>query len=142
VGFALLIWAFPACDADSKQARMAKSLSRERLADLHRAMAALWSGLPKEDGEVAHIEIHHSKFPAVFDGLNAAFVRIDFGTSIIRLEGCMDHHLDLVFFGVGEPNSPGDDHSPRIELWSGDYNRKIEVLWRPESVAKSPAAGD
>lgn len=51
----------------------------------------------------------------------------------------MDHHLDMVFYGVGEPEEHGD-HSPRIVLISGEWDIKKEVLWR-SSKERSEEAG-
>ncbi|MEK7950302.1 hypothetical protein [Luteolibacter soli] len=139
-GFAFLMLVFPNCDANSKQGRMARSLSRDQLAGLHRAMTKLWDKIPKEERESAHIRFGSDQIPEEFGGLDAHLVRIRDGNSIIRLQGCMDHYLDLVFYGVGEPTSRGD-HSPRIVLMSGEHEIQTETLWRPDQEAPVPESG-
>ena len=135
-GFALLLWVFPNCDADSRQARMARALSQERLASLHHAMSELWKRSPKDAQNLPQVYFSQDQIPKEFDGLNAKVVRIRHGNAIIRLQGCMDHHLDMVFSGVGEGSAYGGN-PPSIVLCSGEFDMKFETLWQPVS----PAAG-
>jgi hypothetical protein len=132
LGTGLLIFLLPDCSATSKQARMARSLSQERLGELHRAMTALWAAIPEEERDFARVHFSAGQIPKEFEGLNARLVRIRSDDSIIRLQGCMDHHLDLMFHGVGEPISQHEDPTPRITLGSGEFDRRVEVLWREE----------
>jgi hypothetical protein len=138
VGFALLLLMVPDCGADSKQARMAKALSQERLASLHHAMKQLWAAIPEQERGFASMKFSGEKIPREFGGLHARWVGIHHGSSIIRLQGCFDHHLDLVFHGVGEPTGPVVE-PPRIDLRSGEHAMmRTETLWRP---AAGPSAG-
>ena len=132
LGMGLLILLHPDCSATSKQAKMVRSLPQERLGELHRAMTALWSAIPPAERDDADMEFFEGQIPNEFDGLNAKLVRIRWGDSIIRLEGCMDHHLDLMFHGVGEPILQDEDPAPRITLVSGENNPGVEVIWRKE----------
>jgi hypothetical protein len=136
-GFALLVFVFPSCDADSKEARMARSLSQDRLASLHHAMSELWRKSPKDAQNFPQVYFSGDRIPKEFDGLNARLVRIRDGRAIIRLQGCMDHHLDMVFSGVGEGSAYGGN-PPSIVLRSGEFDMKFETLWQPAS----PAAGE
>ncbi|MEM9161432.1 MAG: hypothetical protein AAGB46_20490, partial [Verrucomicrobiota bacterium] len=43
----------------------------------------------------------------------------------MRLQGCFDHHQDLLFHGIEE----SDEESPRIVMRSGEWDIAEEVLW-------------
>ena len=137
-GFVWLLSSFPDCSAGSKQARMARSLSASRLQELHQAMIALRSSLPEDERDFRQ-ELWRDDLPPVFHDLNCALVRYGGDSPLIRLEGCMDHHLDLMFYGIGESSQFGD-HSPRITLVSGEFDVKEEVLWRPEDQGSGSRA--
>lgn len=139
-GFLLLLIVFPNCEVTSRQARMARALSQERLAGMHLAMTKLWATIPEDERNIASVSFSGEQIPKEFGGLNARFVRIRGGHSIIRLQGCFDHHQDLIFYGVGEPTTYGD-HSPRIDLHSGEHDVTVETLWRPASAGQSPETG-
>ena len=131
-GFLFLMFVFPNCDADSKKGRMVKSLPPERLAELYAAMAKLRNALPPEERR-RRWDLRGEKIPKEFAGLNCRIVRPGSDYPLIRLQGCMDHYLDMVFFGLGEP-AGARDNSPRIELWSGEHPVIEELLWKPETV--------
>jgi hypothetical protein len=135
-GFLWLITSFPDCSAGSKQARMARALSAARLQELHQAMIDLRASLPEDERDY-RTEFWGDEIPAPFKGLDCALVRCDGDTTLIRLEGCMDHHLDMRFYGVGEPVEPGD--VPRITLVSGEFDRKEELLWHQPEPASGQA---
>jgi hypothetical protein len=126
-GFFFLTTLLPDCSATSRQAKMARSLSEDRLAELHAVIASLVANVPEGD-RFSGRQFSGDSIPSVFMDLDPALVRVG-DDSIIRLEGCMDHHLDMRFYGVGESVEHGD-HSPRIELVSGEFDLKTEVLWR------------
>jgi len=135
-GFFFLTTLLPDCSATSRQAKMARSLSEDRLAELHAAITSLVSNVPEED-RFSGRQFSGDSIPSVFVDLDPALIRLG-DYPLIRLEGCMDHHLDMRFYGVGESVEHGD-HSPRIELVSGEFDVKTEVLWRP--TRKSEQAG-
>ena len=139
-GFAFLVWVFPNCDASSKQGRMANSLPPERLAELYATRAKLRSALPADEREVRRFDLRQEQIPKEFEDLNCRVVRPGGSAPLIRLEGCMDHYLDMVFFGLGDSAARGDN-SPRIELWSGEHDWIKEVLWRPEPAPTLPESG-
>jgi len=129
-GFAFLLFVFPNCDASSKKGRRAKSLPPERLAELYTAMAKLRNALPPEKRN-GYSDLSGEEIPEEFKDLDCRVVRPGGAYPLIRLEGCMDHHLDIVFFGLGEPVG-SRDNSPRIALWSGEFEHIEDVLWKPE----------
>jgi len=135
-GFVFLTQVFPNCDASSKKGRMVKSLPPERLAELYTAMTKLRNALPPED-QRRRSDLAGEMIPKEFEDLNCRIVRPGGDYPLIRLEGCMDHYLDRVFFGLGE-STGSRDNLPRIELWSGEFPVMEEVLWKPEPVP--PAA--
>ena len=127
-GFLWLLGSFPDCSAGSKQARMARDLPTDRLEELHQAMIDLRASIPEDERDYRE-EFWGDDIPAQFHGLDCALVRFGGDMPLIRLEGCMDHHLDMRFYGVGESTQFGD-HSPRITLVSGEFDIREEVLWQ------------
>jgi hypothetical protein len=62
-GFAFLMWLFPNCDANSRQARMAKSLPPERLAELYAMMAEMRAALPADERELMRRDLWQEQIP-------------------------------------------------------------------------------
>lgn len=139
-GFFALRAFFPDCSATSQQAKMARSLSESRLAELHATISTMMARIPEKE-RILRRQFSGDSIPPEFVDLRPALVRLGGlgGNPIVRLEGCMDHHLDMEFYGVGEPEEHGD-HSPRIVLISGEWDIKEEVLWR-SSKERSEEAG-
>ncbi|HEY1122786.1 MAG TPA: hypothetical protein VGE67_14340 [Haloferula sp.] len=96
-------------------------------------MAKLRNALPPERLD-RYSDLFGEKIPAEFKDLDCRVLRPGGAYPVIRLEGCMDHWLDMVFFGLGEPVGT-HDNSSRIALWSGEFEHIEEVLWKPEPVA-------
>lgn len=132
-GLIVLIWLFPNCDASSSQAKMARGLPPERLAELYRTMGELYGALP-EDEKKYQQTLFGEKVPKEFEGLKCDVVRVGGNyPGILRLEGCFDHYLDMKFYGIGEAST--GDNSPRITLQSGEFEILEEELWRPAKPA-------
>ena len=92
---------------------MARLLSQERLQRLYTEALPFASGEPG-GGPV----------PSQFQDLGALALRSHIpGIVHIRLQGCFDHHVDLVAFGESH-------QGPRIELWYSEHPRQKEVLWQ------------
>ena len=133
-----IAWFGTRCNAGSWKARKARSLPEERLEALYDAMKDLRSTIPADKSfSRSKYDLTGDQIPAEFQDLGCRVVRAGTDYPLIRLEGCFDHHLDLHFYGIGEPSDRGD-HSPRITMASGDSDRKEELLWRPkDEVNKS-----
>ena len=139
-GFVFLMFVFPDCESSSRKGRMVKSLPPERFAELYAAMAKLRNALPPDE-RLRRGDLSGQKIPREFADLNCRIVRPGSDYPLIRLQGCMDHYLDMVFFGLGEP-AGSRDNSPRIELWSGEHPVIQELLWKPGSVPPAtPGSG-
>ena len=69
--------------------------------------------------------------PSQFSDINPVMIRPFGAAPIIRLKGCMDHHIDLVFPALGA-QSTAIGPPPRIILRYGgtDADRGEEVLWK------------
>ena len=79
---------------------MARALSEQRLIELHAAMKMNMTSVP-EDQRFIPRQFSGDSIPKEFAFLKPALIR--FGDDpLIRLEGCMDHHLDMRFYGIGE----------------------------------------
>ena len=134
----LLLWSMPDCSASSKQAKKARALSPEQFQELHRVMTELRASIPEEDRDYQN-DLWGDRIPPSLRGLDPAVVRVGGDHQVIRLEGCMDHFLDLRFYGLGEkPGVVEKDLSPRIVLVSGEFDRQEEVLWRAEKPVAEP----
>lgn len=136
--FVILLWLMPDCSASSKRAKKARALSPDQFRELHRVMTELRASIPEEERDF-QTDLWGDRIPPSLRGLNPAVVRVGGDHQVIRLEGCMDHFLDLRFYGIGEkPGVVEEDLSPRIVLWSGEFERREEVLWRGEKPAAEP----
>jgi len=104
------------CEKDSETAIFARNLPKDRLGLLFQYSETLGEESSKEhyyDG---------TPLPEEISDLPIKVLRVDKRKVLFRLEGCLDHHLDLVVVRTG-------DNSPRIELRSGEVPRIKEVLW-------------
>lgn len=103
------------CERDSETAVYARSLSAERLSALYDySMGLEWSDFGGD--------YYDQVLPEEILDLPIKLLRVKQRSVIYRLEGCMDHHLDLVVIKAGET-------AAQIELHSGEVPRIVEVLW-------------
>lgn len=130
--YVVFLRVFPNCTASSKQAENARMLSQEQLADLHKAMKELRESITFEH-ELERHDLMEEDIPELFRALlDPKLVRPGGYWPLVRLEGCFDHHLDLMFYGIGEPNE--DKVSPRIVLVSGEHDIVEEVLFEAKEI--------
>ena len=112
----------PDCSEGSEKASLVRALSQERFSDL-----LLYSkGLDSEQSVQHHHDLEKNPLPSEISDLPVKLVRVNEKQVLYRLEGCFDHHLDLVVLKDGKD-------SPRIELRSEEVPRIIEVLWQKEN---------
>ena len=96
---------------------MARSLSQQRLSQIHSDAMKFATG-----------EHWNGPIPAQLEDLRPTAIRSHFnGVAVVRLRGCMDHHIDLVAFDKDTAFKPGN---ARVELWFGEVPRTEEVLWQ------------
>jgi hypothetical protein len=97
---------------------MARALSSERLAKLY-----------ADTRPYAGTQLNHQPAPVEFRDLRPVLLK-SYGDDlvIVRLRGCMDHHIDLAVYG--DRDFAGRSQQARIELWWGEHPTQTEVLWR------------
>ena len=101
------------CGADSKKVTYAKALTNLQLEKLFNDTTEFF-----QTNERIHFQ---GELPAQFKDLGIKVIRVHRGVHL-RLQGCFDHHVDLVVFDQGE--------NQRIELWYGEENFQKDVLWK------------
>jgi len=121
VTFALVGCGLPDCSEGSEKANLIRSLSQERLKNLF-----IYSiGLDSEQRVQDYYDLEKNPLPNQVSDLPIKLIRVNKRQVLYRLEGCLDHHLDLVVQKNGK-------NTPRIELHSEELPRVIEVLWQKE----------
>lgn len=117
----------PSCNEDSEAVSYARSLSKERLAELYRDMER-YSTLDEEIAPFGYtVTDAGSNIPEVFADLRVRKIRPRDGN--IMVEGCFDHYVFLRFSGIGHLK---EIHKERkITLSWGEFppNSGSEVLW-------------
>ena len=120
------------CSASSPKADKVRAISKSDFADMHAAMRELRKSKKDETG-FSMESFSEENIPSEFHALNCISITWDDYYCNARLEGCFDHHLDVVFHGTGE-SMEFQNGPPRIELVSGEHeSRRVEVLWEGES---------
>ena len=111
------------CDGNDSEAVAARALSKERLERLYTDIAN-W-GPNKHWTDVYLWDDAKGEVPEQFKDIGAGFAERTFdGNVVLRLRGCMDHHLDLIVVLA-------KDEDPRIELRYGEGPTSgQEILWR------------
>jgi hypothetical protein len=128
-GVVVLCFTVGSCDGDSRAANDARKLPPQRLEKLFADMERL-RALPDPSGSEHWGLESAAEFPPEFRDLDCLAIRSKGDAPLIRLRGCFDHHLDLRFHGIGEPDL-GDHHAPGIFLNYGEVEDHDELLWSP-----------
>ncbi len=115
-----------ACSRNSAAASYARSLSQHRLEKLYRDMER-YSYLADGPHRGYSNYTDWDDFPEEFQDIEAVFVRPKWG--YIRVRGCLDARVDLVFEGIGS-NSGVKYPVNRIVLTIGEVEFTHEELWR------------
>ncbi|GAA6140159.1 hypothetical protein NBRC116583_39070 [Arenicella sp. 4NH20-0111] len=108
----------PDCGSNSDNANFLRSLPVERYERLYSYSVSLGS----ENKTHRHFDLEKNPLPKQLSDLPIKVIKVNKRHVLYRLEGCLDHHLDLVLKKTGE-------NSPRIELRSEEHPRIVEVLW-------------
>ena len=109
------------CGADNPKAQHARSLSQAQLQAIYDDAHSIVEAKYGERGCCG--SINSNELPPEWEHLGIVVVSVHPFKVYLRMEGCMDHHLDLVIIS-------GDDDTSRIELWSGEGpERRKEILW-------------
>lgn len=113
---------FPNCSEDAPEVAFARAMSQQRLSKLFEYNEQLL------DADAYPTGFLDQPLPEPIADLPVKTIRSDGGKRVpelgvyYRLQGCMDHHVDLVVY-----DSRND--SPRIELWYGENPLEKEILW-------------
>lgn len=115
----ILIFLLPACsssscDTDSKEVAFVKSLSNLQLTKIFTDTKEFF---------LTNERMHFGgKIPAQFTEIGVKAIRVHRGIHL-RLQGCMDHYVDLVVFE--------QEQNQRIELWYGGNGKKYhkDIIW-------------
>ncbi len=117
------------CGADAPEVRFARSLTQERLSALYESTVDLVAESP------ARIWQYGRSFPDTLADLPLKAIRMHAWGVHYRLQGCMDHWVDLVVYEGGINGNY--DPQGRIELWFGEHQEHTrEELWNSSSVAR------
>ena len=128
---AVCAWHFTICDGTSIASIKARKLSQDRLKLLHQQMADLCAAQADSPTDIPLGVSEKYPIPSQFSDINSVMIRPFGKAPIIRLKGCMDHHIDLVFPDLGDPATVIHP-SPRIILRYGETeaDQGEEVLWK------------
>lgn len=108
------------CGSTSKAAKFARGLSQRRLADIHEEIVRLKRTVGENFSDQ---QLTGNRIPVELQDLKPKLIRLGadrMSSSIIRLDGCYDDHLDLVI----------DEQPERISLRTSEISKNREVLWR------------
>ena len=105
------------CDEGDAEIAMARGLPEQQLARLY------------EDAEPYATGVHwEGPVPAAFADLSPVALRSHQpGVLVVRLRGCLDHHIDLVVYIAGDDRF--HNKHGRVELQFGERPVVNETLW-------------
>ncbi|MBD5781528.1 hypothetical protein IEN85_18650 [Pelagicoccus sp. NFK12] len=124
------------CDEDSEAVASARALTPERLERLYAQMAELVEKVKKEEVYIEY-SVYDDGIPEEFEDIGAISIEPVRGIPSIRLDGCFDHHIDLLFVGIGiiEPSS---SEKQILLIWGEHSTAGEEVLWK-ENIGANQA---
>lgn len=113
------------CDEQSEKVKFAKSLSQERLYSLFESIKKY-----RSEGHTHPFEkgSQHSPIPKEFSDIDPLKIRVERKLPTIMLEGCFDHFVLLLFYGVEE-----EGKGKILLQWGEGSTGGRQLLWQEEN---------